>query len=131
MTLEDSTTIDESITTSVMYGRSTDDAVDIDDSISMRVFIRLTDGARAESVALADLVSFKASIMTLEDSAIVDDSISKRVFYGISDSVIVDESISTSIMYGRSTDDAVDIDDSISKRVLIGLTDGARAESVA
>jgi len=70
----------------------------VDDSITKRVFIRLTDGISGDSVAAADLVSFKASIKTLLDSASVDEFISKKVFVRLTDgakseSTTVDDSL--------------------------------------
>ncbi|MEE8234562.1 MAG: hypothetical protein V3R41_07760, partial [Gammaproteobacteria bacterium] len=104
-TISDSATINDSITVGLKLG----DSATVDDSISMRVFIRLTDGARGDSATLSDLLSAKSSIKTMSDSATIDDSISKK--------------------FPKDVQDSANVDDSISIKVFIRLTDGVRGDS--
>jgi len=97
------------------------DLATIDDSISMRVFIRLTDGARGESVTVVDLTSFKA-LSNMYDTASMDDSISKRILYTVTDSVDIDDHASFKASI-RTLHDAVTVDDDISKKALYTVTD--------
>ncbi len=55
--MTDSATIDDAIFTKV--SRPVFDSTTIDDTISKKVFIRLTDGARAESITTADKIFTK------------------------------------------------------------------------
>jgi len=71
---EGSASLDDFITPVVLRFRTVEDTVDVDDSISFKAFIRLNDGARGDSVTIADIVSKKVSIK-IEDSASIDDFI--------------------------------------------------------
>ncbi len=72
-----------------------DDSATIDDAISFKVFIRLTDGARGESVTVADQVAAFTKLDTLRDSATVEDAIEKSLKKDVNDdSVTIEDSIS-------------------------------------
>jgi len=70
------------------------DTSTIDDSISKRVFIRLIDGTRAESLAIADIID-KIIIKSIFDQSTIDDSISIHVNYGLSDELTTEDLISS------------------------------------
>ena len=73
--------------------------------------MRLTDGARGDSVTVADIVSKKAFVR-IEDSASADDFITAKLFTF------------------RTLEETVDVEDSISFKAFMRLTDGARGDAV-
>jgi len=125
--IEDSASVDDFITPVLLTFRTIEDAVDIDDSISFKAFIRLNDGARGDSATLADLLSAKSSIKTMSDSATIADFITKQFVVPLEDSSTINDSITKVVRY--NIEDSATVDDSISMRVFIRLTDGANGDS--
>ena len=120
-TLHDSVTFAESDIFIIFITVVPPDSANIDDSISKKVFIRLTDGTRAESTTIADLTSFKA-FTNMEDTSTIDDRISKRVLYTVSDEVTVDDAPSFRASI-RSLHDSVTNDDEISSKAIYNIED--------
>jgi len=120
-TMHDAVTVAESDIFVIFITVVPPDSATVDDSISFKVFISLTDGAKGDSTTVADLTSFKA-FSNMYDTSSIDDSISKRILYSVTDSVTVDDHTSFKASI-RSLRDAVSVDDSISKKALYSITD--------
>ena len=103
------TLIDDTITIRVFSSLS--DLVLVDDELIARVlFIRSFE----DSMIIDDMIRLTASLSTnTEDLANIDDTISFKVFYSIEDSVTVTHSESRIVIFRRTSEDVVKIDDEI------------------
>jgi hypothetical protein len=80
------------------------------DFISTRVMIRLTDGARADTVLTQDLVS-KTIFLFLYDTVTATEQISKTPNYRLRDEIIADDFKQALVIRVRSIFETVDVDD--------------------
>jgi len=101
--LKSSLGIEDTIT----LGKTIKDGVTIKDSLSKRVFVKLTDGTRVDSLATSDTL-FVFTSKPLENEISIDDMLSAKLHRIISDEVAVDDPIQVRGLLNIETRDKTD-----------------------
>jgi hypothetical protein len=119
LVISDQTTVDDTITTRIMYGRNIQDDIAVDDVFSKKAFYLMSD-----SITTDDAISSKAFFARMmQDSVTVDDTITTIASFGriIEDNLVSDATQRISIKYRGAIFENIIADDSMQVAGLINI----------